>query len=1313
MSGFYLTLESSATFSLDAPTIEILIDGLVVTSFLETETTGSGTSIRTVYIDYDTSIAPGTIQARINDASSEVGRTVTLDSVLINGRDIRDATLTDGQGQQTNFTFSNNLDLDTTNTDWLFGQSAPTLALFGTATYTGTTGDDFLNGSKIDLDVVNLGDGDDTANGNQGDDIIFGGNGNDLLVGAAGIDVLVGGSGNDELRGQLGDDILYGEDGDDRIYGNEGNDTLNGGAGNDILSGFADDDILYGEDGVDRISGGLGNDRIYGGNDKDFLYGEEGNDIIEGGAGDDIIEGGAGDDNISGGDGNDRVDGGAGIDVITTGAGLDRIFAGDGNDEVSGGDDNDRIEGGAGDDLLNGDGGQDNISGGTGNDNISGGTEADILHGNEGDDTLHGGDHNDTLYGGDGQDTLNGDAGADRIYGGADNDVINGGSGTDNLYGEDGDDTLDGGGSADSIYGGNGNDTIFGRSGDDYIEGGTGNDTIFSQGQNDFVRGGDGDDAINGGGGDDRIFGDEGIDDLRGGGGNDRIRGGTGDDIIRGGNGDDVLGGDEGDDRIFGQGGNDRIFGMAGNDFLNGGDGNDHLFGREGSDTLIGGNGDDTLVYDGVDTIDGGNDTDSLFVAGFDTVTIDFSSGLATNVEIINLANQNGIAAANNLQISMADIATHTDAGEITITGDVGIDQVNFTLTGTEVRGADINIDGVDYAQFTLGGTTANVQLGLVYNGSILTADSGGSSSNTPTSGDDILTGTPNDDTISGLEGNDVIVGDNGNDVLNGDEGNDILAGENGNDTLDGGDGNDTLNGGRGNDTLNGGDGDDILHASLSGSIEQGLAPSVVEANNTGVFYNSATGNFYQFVTASLTNTEAAAAAAAAVINGVSGHLATITTQGENDFIGNLTGANFAWIDGADSGTEDTFVWTQGPDAGTEFWSNGDTTGNYQNFYQGSADSSNSATNDNVIFLGEDFANEWFAFRDNYDTNYVIEWEGGAITQETIIGYDSRNETNYLNGGDGNDSLYGAMGDDVLIGGNGADVIEGGAGNDTLFASGFSEAEIQAILATNPDVQYSEETGNFYQFVTAGANYSGALAGATSTTLNGVTGHLATITSAEENEFITSLVGDNFVWVDGTDSGTEGTFTWTQGPDAGTEFWNGGGETGSYENWYLGSPTTNSDANDHVTFLGTRFGGQWYIFTDTRVQGYVVEFEASAFDTETSANSLSGGFGADRLYASTGEDTFIFEADSAFNDIDTIFNFDNSEDKLDLSDILDGITIDATNIEDYLSVDAVTGVRVDVNGTGTFGDNTQIASFQGAVGVDDAITMFNDGEIVL
>jgi Ca2+-binding RTX toxin-like protein len=66
---------------------------------------------------------------------------------------------------------------------------------------------------------------------------------------------------------------------------------------------------------------------------------------------------------------------------------------------------------------------------------------------------------------------------------------------------------------------------------------------------------------------------------------------------------------------------------------------------------------------------------------------------------------------------------------------------------------------------------------------------------------------------------------------------------------------------------------------------------------------------------------------------------------------------------------------------------------------------------------------------------------------------------------------------------------------------------------------------------------------------------------------------------------------------------------------------------------------------------------------------LSGGDGVDTLFGGGGSDTFIFEAVSAYNDIDIIDDFDKNEgDILDISDILSGYGVNAGNISDYIDI---------------------------------------------
>lgn len=68
-------------------------------------------------------------------------------------------------------------------------------------------------------------------------------------------------------------------------------------------------------------------------------------------------------------------------------------------------------------------------------------------------------------------------------------------------------------------------------------------------------------------------------------------------------------------------------------------------------------------------------------------------------------------------------------------------------------------------------------------------------------------------------------------------------------------------------------------------------------------------------------------------------------------------------------------------------------------------------------------------------------------------------------------------------------------------------------------------------------------------------GHLATITSAEEQSFISAITkssGKNFYWLGGTDENSEGTWSWIT-----DEPW-------EYENWLIGQPDNESDIDQNV-----------------------------------------------------------------------------------------------------------------------------------------------------
>ena len=175
--------------------------------------------------------------------------------------------------------------------------------------------------------------------------------------------------------------------------------------------------------------------------------------------------------------------------------------------------------------------------------------------------------------------------------------------------------------------------------------------------------------------------------------------------------------------------------------------------------------------------------------------------------------------------------------------------------------------------------------------------------------------------------------------------------------------------------------------------------------------------------------------------------------------------------------------------------------------------------------------------------------------------------------------------------------------NDT-FTTGITEPTLFA------------DNGHYYQFVTFDESfYVGTEIGVPPTlpstnlwqsavdlaatyTHNGIQGHLATITSAEENEFVRNVVGDNHAYLGAHDSEEQGVFTWVTGPEAGLTV----SDTG-YTNWWPGEPSNNHFGGE-PSFSGedalaisnnNKWNGQWwdgpkYLTGGTNNYGFLVEY---------------------------------------------------------------------------------------------------------------------------
>ena len=126
-----------------------------------------------------------------------------------------------------------------------------------------------------------------------------------------------------------------------------------------------------------------------------------------------------------------------------------------------------------------------------------------------------------------------------------------------------------------------------------------------------------------------------------------------------------------------------------------------------------------------------------------------------------------------------------------------------------------------------------------------------------------------------------------------------------------------------------------------------------------------------------------------------------------------------------------------------------------------------------------------------------------------------------------------------------------------------------------------------------------AAASAAAQTYDGMTGYLATITSAAEQMFLNSLNPNNFLmWLGGTDVDTENTWMWVTEPGGPIPF--------SYTNWAPGEP--NNLGNEDYLHGWWTSAGQWNdIYPDWGTAGYVVEYSPAAVPLPASLPLLLAG----------------------------------------------------------------------------------------------------------
>lgn len=128
--------------------------------------------------------------------------------------------------------------------------------------------------------------------------------------------------------------------------------------------------------------------------------------------------------------------------------------------------------------------------------------------------------------------------------------------------------------------------------------------------------------------------------------------------------------------------------------------------------------------------------------------------------------------------------------------------------------------------------------------------------------------------------------------------------------------------------------------------------------------------------------------------------------------------------------------------------------------------------------------------------------------------------------------------------------------------------------------------GNWYEYINTAVTAPDAFVAAQTSTFNGLQGYLATVTSAEENEFIANLANGQLAWLGGSDNDNPvNDWTWRNGPENGQAF--------TYTNWWTGEPNDCCGGENyvHINWGSLGFwndhGGPGNAY---QINGYVVEY---------------------------------------------------------------------------------------------------------------------------
>lgn len=241
---------------------------------------------------------------------------------------------------------------------------------------------------------------------------------------------------------------------------------------------------------------------------------------------------------------------------------------------------------------------------------------------------------------------------------------------------------------------------------------------------------------------------------------------------------------------------------------------------------------------------------------------------------------------------------------------------------------------------------------------------------------------------------------------------------------------------------------------------------------------------------------------------------------------------------------------------------------------------------------------------------------------------------------------------------------------------------VSSILNNDPTLSYDAATGKFYRLVASTEQPLTAINNATSATLNGVSGQLAVVRSAYENEILRdfAIAAGGDVYLGGRDATTEGDWHFLDGSDENEKFSTGStAETGYFTNWGTGQPNGGLTENQ----LAIDTSGHWLDVPDSQFRSYVVEWDANEVLSSFTFQLTDDAGGRFAIDASTGE---ITVADGSLLDFESSTSHDITVEVTDAAGAMlsQTVTVVVNDVLDSPAISAPATLSVNQDGSETF-----------------------------